>query len=372
MNRFGTMTALTTALGLTAMLVGCSDGNDDESPPPTTTAGGGGSGGSGGSGGAPMGGSGGTGGIGGTQFPTGGAPPTCETPPNLAPPSVVIDVAYDQHYDIFDLGTVPGVPDRLGGCVIKHDDPNTLLIVGDSETPTTAIYSIGVTRGPCGHILGWDGVAQKVADTPYADANLVYTSSDLMFYSQWPQYKISQMLPTSSAPDVDTDLIPFGIHTMMDQGPGGLGLVPGGQAAGELRIVTWPGGRWYHVGLAAQGNLHTVTGLTETTQLINNPGGFAYVPAGSPGFAVDRLIVSEWSEMGVMYDRVSTYEIDPQGDPIPSTRLEFLNAFERPWGAYFEPETGDFLFLQWGISQRSDRVFIVQGFVPPPDIPPPP
>jgi hypothetical protein len=318
---------------------------------------------------------GGTGGIdpsGPTTVGSGGSEPACDAPANPAGTSVVLAPAYEPHYEVYDLGQVPGVPDPLGGCVIKHDDPNTLLIAGGSESPLGGIYSIGVIREPCGHIIGFNGSAQAVATTPYVDANLIYTGADLMFYTQWPTYHLSQLLPSSSASDRDINLTSFGIETLSDSGPGGVGFVPTGAEAGGMRIVTWPGGRWYDVGLAADGNLYNVTGLTLKTQLPNNPGGFAYVPAGSPGFAEERIIVAEWTFNGPTYDRVATYATDAEGDPQVSTRQEFMVKFTRPWGAYFEPVTGDFLFLQWDPADPTpDRVFIVQGFLPPPKPPTP-
>ena len=95
-----------------------------------------------------------------------------------------------------------------------------------------------------------------------------------------------------------------------------------------------------------------------TTTLPNWPGGFAYVPVGSQGFPRPSMIVAEWNNL-----TVAAYEVDSQGDPMVSTRRPFIDNFDRPWGAYFEPMTGDYLFLSWGASQ--DQVFIVQGFVPP-------
>jgi hypothetical protein len=77
------------------------------------------------------------------------------------------------------------------------------------------------------------------------------------------------------------------------------------------------------------------------------------------------LIIAEWSA-----DTVGVYEVDAQGDPIVPTRQDFFTYFQKPWGAYFEPETGDYVFLTWGPSP--DRVYVVQGFVPPPPPPPPP
>ena len=96
--------------------------------------------------------------------------------------------------------------------------------------------------------------------------------------------------------------------------------------------------------------------------LPNGPGGFADIPSGSPGFAVDHLIVSEWSA-----NTVGVYEVDASGDPVAATREDFFATFPRPWGAYFEPLTGEFLVLTWGVG--ADKVYIVQGFEPPPPIP---
>jgi hypothetical protein len=315
-------------------------------------------------------GGGGTGGFGfGGTGAQGGSNP-CPPPPNPAGSEVALAAEYAGLYAAYLLGPVPGVPDPLGGCVIKYDDPNTLWIAGGSEHPEGQIYSIGVERDACGHIIGFQGTAQLVAQTPYVDANLVYGPAHLLLYTQWPEYKISQLPDGASASALDTDLLALGIPNVGDQGPGGIGFVPPSlPAAGELRIVTWPAGLWYHVAATLGGNgLYDITAISQHGQLANGPGGFAYVPAGSPGFAAQSLIISEWSPTDLSQDRVTTYEVDDQGDPALGTRKEFFTKFPRPWGAYFEPLTGDFLFLTWGAAPP-DRVYIVQGFVPPP--PPP-
>jgi hypothetical protein len=268
-------------------------------------------------------------------------------------------------YQVYDLGVVPGMPPgHLGGCVIKHDDPNTLLIAGDSEAPSGGIYSIGLERGPCGHIIGFNGTATLVATTPYVDANLVYGPSDVLFYTQWPVNQISQLLPGSIQPDVTLDCA--GIGVVNSGSVAGFGFVPPElMAAGEPRTVTWANGDWYRLTLSGGGPTFTLSNAVKIATLPGGPGGFAYVPAGSPGFDAPSLILAEWS-----VDTVATYEVDPSGDPIPATRKDFFTTFPRPWGAYFEPNTGDYLFLTWG--SLPDRVYIVQGFALPPPPPPPP
>ncbi|MCB9567323.1 MAG: hypothetical protein H6710_08980 [Myxococcales bacterium] len=89
-------------------------------------------------------------------------------------------------------------------------DDNTLLIAGYSEASNGKIYSIGVTRGKCDHIVGFDGQATIVAETPYVDANLVYVKSGLLFYTEWPVNRISQLLPGDMAPAYTTDLAGLG------------------------------------------------------------------------------------------------------------------------------------------------------------------
>jgi hypothetical protein len=285
----------------------------------------------------------------------------CPPPPNPAGAGVALAAPFDQLYQVYDLGIVPGVPSPLGGTVISATDPNKLLVAGGSETADGGIYSIGVTRDMCGHIIGFIGTATRIASTPYVDANLIYMSNNLMLYTEWPQYTLSQIETTSTMPARRTDLRSFGMPAI-DSSPGGLGRVPANLGpAGELRLVTWPAGGWYHAAATQVGTLMDVTGLTQTATLPNQPGGFAYVPAGSPGFPKQSLIVAEWR--ATPEDRVAVYEVDAQGDPVVATRREFFKEFPRPWGAYFEPVTGDYMFLSWG--QAPDRLYIVQGFVPP-------
>jgi hypothetical protein len=296
------------------------------------------------------------------------AGPGCPPPPNPAGADVELAPEFAPLYAAYDLGTVPGVPNPLGGAAVRVSDHDTLLIAGASETASGAIYAIGLERDACGHIIGFVGTAQQVASAPYVDANLVWASPELLVYSEWPNYAVGQLLGAATTPSRRDDLIAQGMtNDGGDQGPGGLGFVPPGlPAEDELRMVTWPGGRWYHVATTDAGGLLAIGAATQTTTLPNEPGGFAYVPAGSPGFTTQSLIVAEWRAANPAADRVAVYDVDGQGDPMPATRREFFTKFPRPWGAYFEPVTGDYLFLSWGTG--ADHVYVVQGFVPPPEI----
>lgn len=292
--------------------------------------------------------------------------PDCQDElPDLAGQEVVIAPEFEEFYTTYDLGPVPGVPDGalLGGCTIAHDDPDTLLIAGDSEQPDGKIYEIGVVRGPCGNIIGFNGLATPVVDAPYVDANLAYGPKTILFYTHWPVNQISQLLPGANAPVSTTNMGPLGINE--DQGVSGLGFVPPtlDDPAG-LRVLTWAAGNWYHLDYVGQDDHFVLENPQKIVSLPNGPGGFAYVPAESPGFDEQHIIVAEWSS-----NTVGVYEVDDLGDPMVNTRKDFFTVFPRPWGAYFEPIKGDFMFLTWGAPGLDDRIYIVQGFEQPPPSP---
>jgi hypothetical protein len=292
-------------------------------------------------------------------------PVRCQDEPPPRPDTIATKLAteYAPHYRVYDLGPVPGMPSgHLGGAILDRADPNRLILAGDSESPSGALYAVEVERGPCGHVVGFKGAARKLASTPYVDANILDLPGGTWLYSQWPANKLGLVTAGATAPSREIDLAPLGV----DSSIGGLGFVPTGYAgAGGLRGLTWSAGNWFDLSLVADGSSYTVTTATRKTTLPNGPGGFAYVPAGSPGFPENRLIVSEWSA-----NSVATYAVDDRGDPRVDTRKPFFDEFPRPWGAYFDPPTGDFLFLTW--SSPPDRVFVVQGFEKPPPPPPPP
>jgi len=293
--------------------------------------------------------------------------PQCGAPTTpTSSTDVVMDPVFANDYRSFVLGPVPGIPpSRLGGCVIDANDPNALLVGVESEAPSGAIYSVPLQREPCGHIVGFAGNATLVATTPYVDANLLYGPNQVMFYSEWPVNQLSEILPQHSTPSYNIDLSSIGVG---GGGPGGIGFVPPNLGdPGGLRAVTWPDGYWYHLTYAANSQqTFDITASTQTATLPNGPGGFGYVPKGSPQFANQSLITPEWSG-----DKVVVYEVDNMGDPLSQTRREFFNKFPKPWGAYFEPKTGDFLFLTWA-ANGTDQIYIVQGFTQPPPPPPPP
>ncbi|MBE2249842.1 MAG: hypothetical protein IAE78_09855 [Myxococcus sp.] len=326
----------------------------------SSAGGDGGAGGSGGGGGA-SGGNATAGGSGGGELDAGRFCPPLPQPPDDA--GVVMHPDFAADYTFSELGPVPGVPGPLGGCVILQSDRDHLLIAGASERPAGALYRVRLRRNACGHIIGYDGAATKVADTPYIDANILEVAGGSLLYTGWQVWQLSQLRLGASAPLWTVDL---SLRGQVGSSAGGLGRVPPWlAAAGEFRIVGWPDGRWHQLGLTLDAGVYDVTSVTDTgaMQLSGGPGGFAYVPLGSAQFSKPSIILSEWTA-----NEVSVIEVDARGNPIAGTRRRLFSRFPRPWGAYFEPETGDFLFLTWARPGQPDSVFIVQGFQKPPPV----
>lgn len=262
-------------------------------------------------------------------------------------------------YRAFSLGSVPGVPpQRYGGLTLAMGDPSTLLIGGNANDPGAQLYAIRVVRA-CGHIVGFEGTAMPVAQTAHIDGGVDYGPGGVFFFAGYPTNTIGQIRPGESVSARTVDLGALGVPASV----GALKFVPARFArAGALKVVSWPGGQWFE--LAGQADAMGLLDITAATPrmgvvLTGGPEGFAYIPPGSPHFERPSLIVSEWSAGGV-----ATYDLDAQGDPVISTRKAFLTGLMGAEGAFFDPATGDFLFSTWNGTGGSERVILVQGFVP--------
>jgi hypothetical protein len=296
-------------------------------------------------------------------------PASCDPPGEPTGEDITIAPEFQSHYRAFDLGEIPGVPSPLGGCTLAAGDPNTLLVAGNSAQSAGALYSIKVKRDACKHIVGWDGTATKVMDAPFMDASLLHFGpQNTLVYTMWSAEsdemswpgKIAQVPTGSSAATVIANVKAMG--RTEDQGPGGLQFVPPGLTAeGQLRAMSTPLGDILHIGYEKTADGLRITSVNKTNVRLGGwPGGFAYVPAGSPGFAKQSLIVTELTG-----NIVAIYEVDADGDPLPATKKMFFDKFPSPWGAYFDAITGDYLFLTWG-NGEADRIYEVQGFAVPP------
>jgi hypothetical protein len=267
-----------------------------------------------------------------------------------------LDAYYAGQYQLQDLGPVPGVPPRVGGVVVKHGDPSKLLVGGDANTEEGALYEIGLVRDTDGHIVGFDGVGVRRVDAAFNDGGMFYGPEQVLFLSRWPENQLGQTLSGSLASDKVIPLDPAGVAYSV----AGAALVPGGHpGAGQLKLMSWPGGEWYtsalSPGTAPPGSYEIAAPQYQLT-LPGGPEGMVYVPLGSSLFPAPSLLVSEFDA-----NVVSTYEVDTDGNPLPATRRLFVVGLEGAEGATIDPTSGDFLFSTFG---GGDRVIVVHGFAP--------
>jgi hypothetical protein len=279
------------------------------------------------------------------------APAGVEAAPVIAPP-------FAADYTLTDLGPVSGVPNAYGGLVFRAGDPNTILLGGNANEDIGGMYAVPVIRDGSGHIVSL-GAGTFVAAAPFNDGGWAYGPGGVLFLSQWPINGIAQYKPgiPGPGPDKTQDVAPLGVA----RSQAALQFIPSTfPGAGQFKGVSWAGGEFYTFTLVPDGGgLFDVTSATLETTIGGGPEGFVYIKNTNPGFAVDSMLVSEFSA-----NNVAAYELDANGNPIPATRVDFITGLDGAEGAAIDPLTGDFLFSTFGTAE--DHIIIVQGFVPPP------
>jgi hypothetical protein len=270
---------------------------------------------------------------------------------------ITIDPAYAGEYHAYDLGQVPGMPRyKYGGIVLADGDDNTLLVGGNANEPGGAVYAVSIRRGTCKHIIGFDGSAKSIASAPHIDGGLVYGANGALMFAGWPSNTIGVIPKGHAYPARTIEAAAFGVP----ESAAALGFVPKGfPGEGKLKLVAWEVGDWFELSVTIDGNgVTNITNMTKLATLAGGPEGFAYIPKGSPKFALPSMVVSEWSKQSV-----AAYDVGPSGDPVIGTRRTLLTGLSGAEGAFFDPLTGDFLFSTWNLN-RPERLVLVTGFAP--------
>jgi hypothetical protein len=282
------------------------------------------------------------------------------TAPGASAQAPVVASPFDDAYTADEIGAPPGVPAPLGGLTLKAGTNDRLLIGGEANAATGALYEIGLVRDGSGHITGFSGSAARFADAANNDGGVTYGPGGVLFLARWPNNEVGQTVPGSA---ITNKIVPLGALGV-GSSPGSVTFVPSGQpGAGSLKLASYSGGQWYDAAVAADGagtydivNVQAIPGVTLT-----GPEGFVYVGSGSAQFSGPSILVSEYSA-----GRVSAYAVDGNGDPLVATRRDFITGLSGAEGAFVDPATGDFLFSTFG---GGNRVVVVRGFARP--LPPP-
>lgn len=260
---------------------------------------------------------------------------------------------FQADYTVDLLGSVPGVPTNYGGLTFARDDPDTILIGGAANQVGGLLYSIGVVRNEEQHVTGFTGTASVFADAAYNDGGVTYGPGGVLFLARWPANELGQTKPGSSITDRIIPLGQFGIVSSLSA----LAFVPAGfPGAGRLKLVTYASGNWYDASVAADGNgTYDLVDVSPRVQIPGGPEGFVYVPPGSPQFIdYSSILVAEFSA-----GKIAAYQVDSSGDPVTTSRVDFLTGLSGAEGAVVDPLTGDFLFSTFG---GFNQVVAVRGF----------
>ena len=276
--------------------------------------------------------------------------------------------SFSSHYSLVDLGSVPHVPPAYGGLTFMPEDPNTLLIGASAATPDAGIYSVKVLRDSDNFITGF-GEVSFLAKAPGRlgagglDAGLTYSpKGDVLLYTSYPDNSIGQIKSGSSSPDKQIDLDALGVPASA----GSLAFVPEGFAgAGRLKFTSYTANLFYDTTITPDGSgTYDIAASSKSVKLEGGLDGFVYVKGTNPGFSTDSLLIQEYDT-----NKVSAYAIDENGDPIASTRQEFITGFgyQSPtaaasMGATKDPMTGNVLFAAFfeNISSGLSKIFQVQ------------
>lgn len=266
----------------------------------------------------------------------------------------VVAPVFAGDYSLVDLGTPPGVPGPLGGVAFLN--PNTLLVGGNANLPGGAIYQVGVTRDPQGNITGYSGAATFFASAPNIDGGLFFFPNGTLGYTAFPMNEFGFILPGQAAPAATVSLNSLGIASSV----GTATIVPSGfPNASALVIASYNSDDYYTVSYAANvDGTYALSNAVLRTNTPDGPEGIVYVPTGSPVFTFPSMLVSEYDA-----DRVSAYQVDAFGTPIPGSRQDFITGLVGAEGGVLDPATQQFVFSTF---QGGDKIVIVRGFVPAP------
>jgi hypothetical protein len=249
-------------------------------------------------------------------------------------PGATVHAPFDRSYTFRMLGSPPGVLKPYGGLLLDGSDPDVLVVAGHAQRLTAALCQVSLTRDARGHVDGFRGTARHLAAAPFADGGIARGPKDVLFYTRYPNSEVGQLRAGSRMPDRVDKL----------DGPtsGGFAIVPPGlPGAGRSKRLAWPGGEWFDAELAPESLGFALTAQEQVATLAGGPDGFAYVPAGAC-FEQPALLVAEWSQHSI-----AAYEIDENGDPVPSTRRLVLSGCRGVLALAIDHATGDVLVSTW-------------------------
>jgi hypothetical protein len=271
------------------------------------------------------------------------------------------------------------IPGPLGG--LLFDAVGTkLYVVGASESGSSAVYEVPVTRDPESKEvtdLGPPAAVSLVFGGTLSglDAGLEYGPNGTLFYTYWPAHYLGlrpggmagaetlYSMSTVGAP-VSIAGLTFSPHFGDPNTAFGMMQASVWSAAGERRLFDIP--------LIPKGD-----GIFEPQQPVEfatlprqGTGAIQYIPTGP---LAGNMMYVNWNYGEIMIlsiDSKTGLPIDDAtGEPLrgtqdPRARRFAYNLGVGPWGLEFDPLTNDFFVSTWG-GDPSNTILQIGGFPPP-------
>lgn len=265
----------------------------------------------------------------------------------------VIDPAFGACYNIRSMGSPLDVPGPLGGINFMPGNPNVLLVGGSANNSAGSLYAVPLTRNGLNVITGFAGPGVLYSTASNIDGGVAVAPNGTIFVTTYSNNLMHQIVPGSTQPDSTISLGTFGVGSST----GTCQFVPAGfPGAGRLKIASYSTGFWYDftIGTPALGVYPMTRNPAVDVFIGGGPEGIVYVGAGNPGFTVPSCLVCEYS-----FGSVVAYEVDANGDPIPTTRRLMISGLGGAEGGVRDPLTGSFIFSTFG---GGNQIVIVEGF----------
>lgn len=288
-----------------------------------------------------------------------------------------VELEDPERFEIVNIwsGASLGVPGDLGALFFSEDG-NTLYVVGNAETSSSALYAVEVTR---------DSSTGEVTDFGPADTTtLVFTGSlvgldtgleigpdGTLFYTYWSANHIGQRPGGFGGDETVYDMAVSGVPSSV----AGLTFSPHlddpATSFGQMQVSSWQGDNIYNIPLTPAGGGLFEPGTAEVFVSLpqQGTGAIQYVPSGI--FEGDLMYVN-WD-----FGEVRVLKIDPDtglpidadtGEPTLGTSnpVDELFAFDMgagPWGLEFDRRSLDFFVSTWqGEPANSIIQFSGSGF----------
>lgn len=274
--------------------------------------------------------------------------------PALGMANLSLTAPYSSDYTSTEYTNIAGVPGNYGGVTFLN--ANTILLGGSANNSAGGIYSVPVIRGADNQIVGF-GAGTLYANAPYIDGGLFFGPGGTLFFTEYPLNNLGEIPEPCSltcTPAAQPNLTGLGIASSV----GTAGIVPAGfQGAGNFLIGSYSGGGWYNVAMSPSGDgTYVPTSANLLEQTGGGPEGIAWVLGGSPDFATNTALVSQYSTGTVV-----AYQVDSSGAPTGPGQT-FITGLSGAEGATVDPVTGDFLFSTYG---GGNTIAVISGFVAP-------